>query len=177
MANYQEISDPKLDARVRARYSADIASLEELGFQFLGSCLESQGRFSAIWQFPVLLLTLPKKEILVFPRPLRLAVANALLWRKDPPTIALCMGMGVKLYSSFRDGTLLITSTFLSYAVPVPGSSIIKPAASPTINEAWATHRETVKSLEGSKGAVRDISTFGDYVTLSHQEEDRSQYE
>jgi len=176
MADYQEISDPKLEARVRTRYSREIASLEGLGFQVLPSCLESQGRFSAIWQFPVLLLTLPKKEILVFPRPLRLAVANALLWRKDPPTIALCMGMGVKLYSSFRDGTLLITPTFQSYAVPVPGSSIIKPAASSTINEAWAAHRETVKNLEASKGGVREISTFGDYVALSHQEEDRSLY-
>ena len=177
MAHYQEISDPALDARARDRYSKEIVSLEKLGFRYLASCLESQGPFSAIWQFPVLLLTLPKKEILVFPWPLRLATANALLCRSAHPTIALCMGMGVKLYSSFSDGVLLISSTFQSYAVPLPGSTIIKPAPSLTIDEAWTKHIETVKGLESAKGGVRDISTFGDYVMLSRREEDRSQYQ
>jgi hypothetical protein len=177
MADYQAIADHRLEAKVRERYSREVASLEAQGFRYLASCLESQGRFSALWQFPVLLLTLPKKEILVFPPPLRLAVANALLWRNDPPAIALCMGMGVKLYSSFGDGTLLITSTFQSRAVPIPGSSIIKPPGSANIDEAWAAHVASVKNLEESKGAARNLSSFEDYVRLSHQEEDRSQYQ
>ena len=177
MAHYQEIADPILDARTRERYSKEMASLEKLGFRYLAGCLESQGPFSAIWQLPVLLLTLPKKEILVFPRPLRLAIANALLCRSDPPTIALCMGMGVKLYASFGDGTLLISSAFRSYAVPRPGSTIIKPAPSLTIEDAWRNHVATVKSLESARGAVRDVRTFAGYVVLSRQEEDRSQYQ
>jgi len=177
MANYEEISDPVLDAKVRDRYSKEIASLENLAFRYLASCLESQGRFSAIWQFPVLLLTLPKKEILVFPPPLRLAIANALMCRQDPPTIALCMGMGVKLYTPFEDSTILISSTFQSFAVPHPGSSIIKPPPSLTIGEAWTSHIESVRSLGSVRGGQRDVGTFQDYVMLSHQEEDRSQYQ
>jgi hypothetical protein len=177
VAHYREISDPALDSRTRARYSHEIAELEAAGFRYLASCLESQGPFSAIWQFPVLLLTLPKREILVFPWPLRLAVANALLSREDPPTIALCMGMGVKMYSSFTDGALLITSTFQSYAVPRPGSTIIKPAPSTSIDEAWTAHCEVLKSLDSARGGVHRISTFEDYATLSRKEEDRSQYQ
>ena len=177
MAHYQEISNPALDARARERYSKEIVSLEKLGFRYLASCLESHGPFSAIWQLPVLLLTLPKKEILVFPRPLRLAIANTLLCRSDPPTIALCMGMGVKLYTSFSDGTILISSTFQSYAVLLPGSTIIKPVPSLTIDEAWTNHTATVKRLESARGAVRDVRNFGGYVMLSRQEEDRSQYQ
>ena len=177
MAHYAQISDPALDAKVRARYAQEIASLQKLGFHYLASCLESQGPLSAIWQLPVLLLTLSKKELLVFPPPIRLGVANALLSHTDPPTIALCMGMGVKLYAYFGDGTLLVSSTFRSYAVPHPRSTIIKPAPSATIAEAWVNHSAAVRNMAHSRGTVTRLSTFDDYIKLSLQEEDRSQYQ
>jgi hypothetical protein len=177
MTEYQPITDPALDARIRTRYQSDIAALEALGFRYLAGCLEIQGSYSAILQLPVLLLTLPKKEILVFRWPLRMGIANALLWHHDPPAIALCMGMGVKLYSRFVGGTLLITSTFQSYAVPRAGSSILKLNPSADIAQAWTAHKEAVRNLEHGKGPVRNLARFEDYVALSRQEEDLSQYE
>jgi hypothetical protein len=177
MTDYQQITDSSLDARTRTRYQSETASLEALGFRYLASCLEIQGPFSAIWQLPVLLLTLPKREILVFPWPLRLAIANALLRHDDPPTVVLCMGRGVKFYSRLSGGTLLITSTFQSYAVPRAGSTILKLNPSSDIAQAWAAHGEAVRNLEHGKGPARNIISFEDYVTFSRQEEDTSQYE
>jgi hypothetical protein len=177
MTEYQPITDPALDARTRARYQSDIATLEALGFRYLAGCLEMQGPYSAILQLPVLLLTLPKKEILVFRSPLRMGIANALLWHHDPPAIVLCMGMGIKFYSRFSGETLLITSTFQSYAVPRAGSSILKLNPSADIAQAWTAHGEAVRNLEHGKGPVRDLARFEDYVALSRQEEDLSQYE
>jgi hypothetical protein len=177
MTEYQQITDLALDARIRARYQGDIAALEALGFRYLAGCLEIQGPFSAILQLPVLLLTLPKREILVFRSPLRMGIANALLYHHDPPAIVLCMGMGIKFYSRFSSGVLLITSTFQSYAVPRAGSNILKLNPSADIAQAWTAHGEAVRNLEHGKGPARNLARFEDYVELSRQEEDLSQYE
>jgi hypothetical protein len=87
------------------------------------------------------------------------------------------MGMGIKFYSRFSGGTLLITSTFQSYAVPRAGSSILKLNPSADIAQAWTAHEEAVRNLEHGKGPVRNLIRFEDYVALSRQEEDLSQYE
>ena len=176
MAEYTKIYDPNLQARVRARYEEALARLLRLGFRRLEDCLESLGPFSAVLQLPVLLLTLPHREVLVIRRPLRLAVANALLSHDEPASIALCMGMGVKLYASFADGTVLISSTFESDAVPATTSSIVKPPPSTSIEEAWSSHRQAIRRLEAEGKSLDLRPSFESYVALSHREEDLSQY-
>jgi hypothetical protein len=176
MAEYSQITDPDLQMRVRARYERETASLRGLEFHHLAYCLETLGPFSAVYQLPTLLLTLPKKEVLAFPPPLRLAVACALLAHVEPPTIALCMGMGVKLYSSFTDGTILISSTFRSQAIPGPISPIIKSPPSGNVGDAWAVHQGHVSALEGQGRAISRGISFNDYAAISHLEEHGSQY-
>ena len=176
MAEYTQITDPDLQVRVRTRYEREIASLRGLEFRHLAYCLETLGPFSAVYQLPVLLLTLPKKEVLAFPPPLRLAVACALLAHTEPPTIALCMGMGVKLYSSYMDGTILISSTFRSHAEPGPISPIVKSPAARNVQDAWAVHQGHVSALEGQGRAISRGISFNDYVAISHLEENGSQY-
>jgi hypothetical protein len=177
MAEYTPIFDPQLQERVRTRYSSDIYSLKNLGFRMLGYCLESLGPFSAIWQSPILLLAWPKKEIIVFRSPLRLGVATPILTHTDPPSLALCMGLGVKIYASFSDGTLLISSNFQSLAVPRVESRIVKPLAFSTIDGAWLAHTNQVAKIQTGGATIRPIHTFDDYVAISKVEEDRSQYQ
>jgi hypothetical protein len=177
MIEYALINDPDLQSRVRSRYEAEIASLQRLGFRMLGCSLETQGPFSAIWQLPVLLWILPYREFITFPRPLRLAVATALLRHSDPSTIALCMGKGVKLYTGFTDKTILISSTFRSYAVPRPTSKIIRPLPSPSIETVWPAHSEYVGQLEAQARHVLPTITYDDFLELAHREDDLSQYE
>jgi hypothetical protein len=148
LADYSEVTDPVIQSKVVARYGREIAGLRHQGFHHLAYALEALGPLSAIFQLPVLLRALPEREVLVFPSPLRLAVANVLLARECPSTIALCMGMGVKLYTGFGDGTLLISSTFPSQAIPGPKSPIVKPPPSPSIEEAWRSHSAAVSHLE-----------------------------
>jgi len=176
MAEYAQITDSTLQTRVGARYSTEIDSFRRVGFRRLAYCLELLGPFSAILQLPVLLLTLPKREVLVFRWPLRLAVANVLLAHAEPPSIALCMGMGVKLYTAFSNNTLLISSTFQSHAVPGPRSSITKSPPFPTVELAWSGHATRVRQMEHEGRVVRPSLAFEDYVAMSLREEDRSQY-
>jgi hypothetical protein len=176
MAKYSQITDPDLQMKVRARYDRETASLRGLEFHHLAYCLEALGPLSAVYQLPVLLLTLPKKEVLAFPSPLRLAVACALLAHTEPPTIALCMGMGVKLYSAFTDGTILISATFRSQAVPDLLSPIIKSPPARNVEDAWAVHQGHVSALEGQGRVVSRAISFNDYVSISRLEENGSQY-
>jgi hypothetical protein len=176
MTEHTEITDLKLQARVRARYDREITSLQALGFRHPTYCLETLAPYSAILQLPVLLLMLPKKEVMVFPRPFRLAVANVLLIHSDPPSLVLCMGMGVKIYTRFSDQYILISSTFRSHLVPGPKSRIVRNLPSPTPEEGWTSHRKRVLEIEALGKAVANSSSFADYLELSKQEEDLSQY-
>ena len=105
---YTEITDSRLQSRVSARYTIDIAALEALGFRPLGFKLEARGPFSAFMYLPLLPLMRRAKEVLVFPFPFRLAVANPLLVHSEPSSIATCMGLVVKFYTNFSDHSHLI---------------------------------------------------------------------
>ena len=71
----------------------------------------------------------------------------------------------------------IISSTFQSYAIPKPDSMIVKLQPALTIDELWIADKEAVSGLETSRGNVRNGLDFEDYVTLSHREEDLSQYQ
>ena len=131
MANYEQITDSKLQRRVDESYQQAIEDLLKLGFRYLGDCLEVLGPYSAIYSFLIVALAYRKHEVLRFPPPLRLAVGNRLMSHADPPCFALTMEMGTKLYTGFDDGTLLISSEFVSMAKPRPESPILRLAPRP----------------------------------------------
>jgi hypothetical protein len=177
MADYSQITDPSLQTRVRERYQRQTTALQAMGFRHLAYCLEVMGAFSALLQLPVLVLAGVHREVLVVRRPLRLAAANLLLSHNDPPSIALCMGMGVKFYTSFSDGTLLISSDFTSHAVPRPGSRIVRLLPSATLGETWNVHKVRASELATDARRLPLSVDFRDYLEMSRVEEDLSQYQ
>ncbi len=177
MLEHSLIDDPRLQSRVRGRYERDISYLKQLDFQILGYALETEGPFSAVLQLPRLFLMWVNGEVLTFPRPLRIGIATALLTQAEPSTVALCMGMGVKLYTRFGGDTLLISCTFRSYLVPKPGSKIIKPPPASPVEAAWRGHTERVRELEGEGRQLVPITTYAEFREASDLEEDMSQYQ
>ena len=177
MTKYSQITDTRLQTRVRTRYTAEIAALQEVGFRCLTFKQEARGPFSALLYLPLLPLMIRAKEVLVFPFPLRLAVANVLFVHSDPPAIACCMGLGVKIYTNFSDGCLLISSTVAHHvalqdpAVQNPVSKIIRTLPVGTVNQAWLSHRNRVAELEGIGKKVGSTMSFTDYVDISDREE------
>ena len=168
---YTEIAEPVLQQRVLSRYQRDTTSLQALGFRPLTVCLEALGPYSAILNFPMLLPMRRKKEVLAFPRPYRLAVGNALLAHSDPSAIAMCMGMGIKIYTRFSDGSMLISYSFRSRHIPGSDPMIIRNAPGSTAEEVWLSHRQRVSELEAAGKTVRDASTFADYIEMSRCDE------
>jgi len=162
---YTEITDPNVESRVRTRHASKIASLENLGFHHFAFCLELLPPYSAISKFPIVLLMLGK-EVLIFPKPARLGVANILLSHSSPSSIASITALGIKFYSVFRDGTLLVSSSYRSPLVPSPKSRIIKNPDCQTADGAWLAHRQKAAELEARGLALRSLSSFADYAEI-----------
>lgn len=177
MVEHSLTNDPKLQNRLRTRYSGEIAALEQLGFQVLGFAVEKDSPFSAILQLPALVLMALNREVLTFPSPVRLGVATVLLKSLDSSTVALCMGKGLKLYTRFGDETILITSTFRSYLLPKAGSKLIKLAAGPSIEAAWSAHAQEATRLAALSQGLRPVGTYAEFLEVVRGEEDASQYE
>jgi len=177
MTEYTEITDSRLQSRVRSRYGGDIAALQALGFENLTFKLETLAPFSALLRFPVVLLMRANKEVLAFPFPLRLAAAHPLLVHCDPPAIADCMGLGIKLYTNFSDNSLLISSTLQShvalqdFAVQHSNGQIIRTNPCRTAQEAWVSHQRRTAEMEAQGRKIERASSFADYVKISEREE------
>lgn len=171
-----EITDPKLQERVRTRYQQEIEALQAIGFLTLTYCHEALGRYSAISQFPLVFFMWPKKEIITVSRSLRLGVANVLLVHSHPPSIAECMGMGVKFYSAFSDGCILVSPSFQSQAIPRLDSPILKNPPGPTLEESWSAHVQRAKELQNLGKNLLNTKSFADYLKISKLENDDSQY-
>lgn len=178
MTKYTEITDAKLKSRVCARYSGEITVLKALGFHDLAFKLEARGPFSAVSRLPILPLMRRAKEVLVFPFPLRLALANVLLVHSWPPAIAGCMGLGVKIFTNFSDHSLLISSTLRSHLalqnvdVPEPNLQIIRLPPRLTPQEAWLSHKQRVEEMQARGKTIERTSSFADYVEISRREEE-----
>lgn len=162
---YIEIIDPNVESRVRLRHGSKIASLQNLGFQHFAFCLELLPPYSAISKFPIVLMMLGK-EVLIFPKPARLGVANIILSHSSPSSIATITALGIKFYSVFLDGTLLVSANYRSPLVPTPDSRIIKNPDCQTTEQAWLAHKHKAAELRAGGLALRTLSSFADYLDI-----------
>jgi Zn-dependent protease len=162
---YIETSDPSVRSRVSARHRSKITSLQALGFQQFACRLEVLPPYSAISKFPMIPL-MWSKEVLVFPKPARLAVANLLMSHSSPSCIAEVLGFGIKFYSLFSDGMLLISASYRYPFNPIPNSQIIKTRECHSVEEAWAAHKQKLQELEAEGRTIRYLTCFADYVQI-----------
>ncbi len=162
---YTEITDPSIQSRVRDRHSSKITSLQALGFQHFAYPLEALPPYSAISKFPITLM-MWSKDVLVFPSPARLGIATILLSHSSPSALAAALGLGIKFYSVFSDGTLLISSTYRSPLGPGPNSHIIKNPHCQTVEEAWLAHKQKTAELVARGLTVCNLSSFSDYLEI-----------
>ena len=147
---YVEDVPPAIARRVRARYADQVHAMEQLGFHELCCYSELLGDYSLLLQ--------PRQRDLHADEAAKCCIAARVCRRlrrsscsatRMPETIALPMGMGVKLYSGFADGTLVITANFVSTAVPRANSGVRKQAEVMSIPRAWQRHQERVATFTG----------------------------
>ena len=155
--------------RVRARYADDLGRLSSLGFSEL--LFYSEVLKARPFHFAVLALMLLRREVVFRHQGLRMGAAYLLMKHEASHTVALPMGMGVKFYTPFADGSLLIATTFPSEAIPRAGRSVEKHVDNASIDEVWPPHLARVNAAIANGKATRPTSTFEEFVALSLQEE------
>ncbi len=175
MAEYTRITNQQTQTRLKARYAVEIADLQAVGFRHLAYCLEDHGPYSAFRHSLAALLMTFQREHFRIKSPFRMTLANVLMAADDPPAIALCLGLGVKFYSIFEDGSMIITVNFETFAAPNLGTRITRLAAPGPIEQAWAIHKAAVLQRAGQIDFLSPSMRFGDYVMMSGFEENPGQ--
>ncbi len=165
--------DPNIQSRVRRRYSRECGTLAAHGFEELCFCSEQLGAYSALLYLPMTLLMLFKGEVLGGHGRFDAGGSYMLMCHRRPWTIALPLGLGVKLYTGFTDRTLLVSASFASCLAPA-GDSVIKHASKLPLDQAWTLHQRRVEEMEGQGKRVIQALDFDRYVEMSRQEESAS---
>jgi hypothetical protein len=170
---YVQQHDPSLQSRVRRRYSRECGALAAHGFEELCFYSEELGAYSALLYLPMTLLMLFKREVLGGHGRFDAGGSYVLMRHRHPGTIAQPLGLGVKLYTRFADGTLLVSASFASCLQPA-GDRVVKHASKVPLDEAWTLHQRRVADIEGQGKQVLPALDFEGFVAMSRQEDGAS---
>ena len=168
---YDLVQDSHTAERVRRRFAAPIGRLTKIGFGEFCIYRETGPAYSALTAFPVALLMLLRREVLILMPPWRLSGAFPLLIRTSPPTYAYPFGLGVKFHTRFEDGTALVTATFDSQLVPAAPGPLRKQARRLSVEAGWDWHREGVDGLVREGHTIDRNLGFAGFVEVSRLED------
>ncbi len=168
---YEQIVDFDGCERVRERYRADMSALSQLGFRELCFYREGTQPFSLVFFLPIFLLMRAKRELVQIQSPLRITAAYPLMASNEYSTGALILGLGIKFYTSFTDGSGLITANFLTDLIDDDRRQLYKYGAVQSTPDAWEQHRGHINQRKATGKRLREPFGFEDYVRLSKREE------
>jgi len=166
----EEVLWPSLQDKVRARFDRDIEALEALGFREGFFMSETSPLLAAVLQFPVLMAMFVKREVVKLTGLLRYASHHPVLLDEEVPTYAFVFALGVKLYTRFADGGVIISVNFASAAGVRPSGDLEKYAAPLAIDETWILHRHRVQRCEEEGRIVDDRLSAEDFFQMAREE-------
>jgi hypothetical protein len=168
---YVEQHDPNIQSRVRRRYLREHGALTASGFEELCFYSERLGAFSAIRYMPMTILMMLNGEVLGGHGRFDAGGSYLLMRHRRPATIALVLGLGIKLYSGFTDGTVLISANFDSCLQPDGNRRIVKYASKLPLDETWTRHQRRVDEITGAGSQIVQTLDFDRYVEMSRRED------
>ena len=163
--------DPVIQSRVRRRYSRECDALAALGFEELCCYSEQLGAYSAFLYLPMTVVMMFKREVLGGHGRFDAGGSYLLMRHRRPSTIALPLGLGVKLYTGFTDGTLFVSANFASCLQPAGDGTVVKHASKLPLTEVWMLHQRRLEEMERQGKQVLQGLDFERYVEMSRQEE------
>jgi hypothetical protein len=173
VTDYQQVAQGKVQDKVRNRYRSEINVLKKVGFEELCFCGEVTRPLGCILFFPLFLFMFIKGEVVKLKWPWRLAVQYPLLVAREQATFAILYGLGVKFYTSFTDGTVLIcANSNMVSPLTVDEKKFYKYSSPLDIEAAWDFHQGKVNEFKAGGRQTRDALCFEDYVEISMWEEE-----
>jgi hypothetical protein len=171
---YQETTDREIHDRVRKKRRAVMEELVHLGFRehsFYGETVHAFGfdplgltGFLGMW---IALF----KEVTRVELNLDVTIFNVLMASREYAAYAGPFGLGVKFYTTFTDGTFIISANFDTPEIQDQNERIYKMASPGSISSSWSKHRQWVEKLcADGKQKVEHLS-LADFLRLSQRED------
>jgi len=165
-----DVPDKELRERIRRRFQAEIGELTRLGFTWAFA----DGETISWLRFPLILPAITAFSLWREGIPAALHSGTRMLFgypvlvSESEPAFANPSEDGVKFYTAFEDGTLLVSKNYDFPFTAAPG--IVRQARKATIADAWKAHQERLRAMEAIGKAVDRRMGHRDYARLSKQE-------
>jgi hypothetical protein len=160
---HSQIFSSELIQRIQKRYNLEIGSLHGLGFSdgFYDAELSSAIRFLNPFLALVLLAMYLSREVITIEPGLKISNCHPVLLAPGHDSFAFgyVEGLGVGFFTSFSDGTLLVTKNHGKDDPSISDEVIVRRCKGASIEAAWANHQISIHELcESGKTVVRDMS-------------------
>jgi hypothetical protein len=170
--DYVEISSPKLETRIRARYQSDMEELATLDFSLLFLEGETFPVMSLLLVFPaiVLIAMWRKHEVFAVHGGSRILIGQPILASADKSAYANVTGLGVKFRTRFHSGRILESKNNGEADDEITGPMFVRrvyPGSS--IAETWHEHQGGVSAREEEGEVIDRELNFDAWETIVRQ--------
>jgi hypothetical protein len=169
--SHDEISDPRVEQRVRERYSSDIDELTSLGFSYAYTAGEGMALPHVLLIYPAIILLRARANgaVLTFGRGDKILLAAPVLISADRRTFAHPESLGVSFYTAFRNGSLLVTKNF-DFPFFGPAEYMLQ-ASDATDTEAWQTHKDRLSKLDTEANPANMDHSYSAFADIAVRED------
>jgi len=172
--DHTQIFSAELNQRIQNRYRTEIDCLHRLGFQ--NAFCDAEFIPAIRFLNPLLALTLVamsfKKAVLTLGSRLRIGSCHPVFLspRRDSFAFGELIGLGVSFYTTFQDGTLLVTKNYGDDDPPISPLVVVRRYKGASIETAWANHQTSIQQLrQEGKSILCDMSHRA-YAEISYRE-------
>jgi len=161
-----QIASPTLERRLQGRYRTEFNQLAQIGFKPLFIFGESTSLYRLLLIYPVLLYTimLLNRETATV-KGSRIVFGYPVLNSSDGKTYVYLMQLGLKFYTRFQDGTVLLTKSF--GGTTTYGSNVIfQRLCNASIRDIWMEHSRRVQQLEANGRQVEGEIGFATFYRI-----------
>jgi hypothetical protein len=166
-AEYVQIDSPTFERRIRNRYRSEFNKLTEIGFKPLFSFGEATPLFRFLLIYPIFLyaIMLLNREIAAV-KGSKLIFGYPVLSSSDGTTYVHIMQLGMKFYTRFQDGTILLTKSFGGATTYGP-NVIFQRLCNAAVSDIWIEHHNRVRLLEATGKQVDGEISFAVFSRIS----------
>jgi hypothetical protein len=161
-----QIASSTLERRLQSRYRTEFNQLAQVGFKPLFIFGESTSLYRLVLIYPIVLYTimLLNREIATV-KGSRLVFGYAVLNSNDGKTYVYLMQLGLKFYTRFKDGTILLTKSF-GGTTKYGSNVILQRLCDASIHDVWMEHNTRVQQLEADGKQVEDEISFATFYRI-----------
>ncbi len=169
LVSYVPIYEQSIADELRRRFATTCAMLEAKGFALFGVHQEIHFPFSLLIFLPAYLPMRLSGDLIRIQRPLRATSYHLMYASRAHATYAYVYGLGCTFYTSFADGSWLVSNTYMKTRDPSVTILTVDVRRPPLPDQGWARHLHTIREWEAQGKRVSSRLEFGDWVGVEQR--------